>query len=96
MTGALPTAGARRERPRGRCASKGDYEFSPSDVDCHATLRWGHAHAMEGTISCFNRAVWGLCVCANDMARSQFSFASPAALWIFATTACPASSTGVS
>jgi hypothetical protein len=59
MTGALPTAGARRERPRDRCASKGDYEFSPSDVDCHATLRWGHAHAMEGTISCFNRAVWG-------------------------------------
>src|SRR5215813_13833348 len=33
-------------------------------------------------------------LCANVMARSQFSFASSAALWIFATMACPASSTG--
>src|SRR5262247_2369219 len=30
------------------------------------------------------------------MARSQFSFASTAALWIFATIACPTSSSGVS
>src|SRR5262245_59391441 len=35
-------------------------------------------------------------LCANFMARSQFSFASSAALWIFATMVCPTSSTGVS
>ena len=28
----------RRERPRGCCAAQCEYEFSPSDVDCHATL----------------------------------------------------------
>src|SRR5262249_5875168 len=31
---------ARGERPRRRAAKRG-YEFSPSDVDCHATLPWG-------------------------------------------------------
>jgi hypothetical protein len=37
---------ARRKRPRRRPAKRG-YEFSPSDVDCHATLhgvmpmQWG-------------------------------------------------------
>jgi hypothetical protein len=29
---------ARCERPRSCCAAKCEYEFSPSDVDCHATL----------------------------------------------------------
>ena len=29
---------ARRERPRSCCAAQCEYEFSPSDVDCHATL----------------------------------------------------------
>src|SRR5215211_2115978 len=27
----------RRERPRSCCAAQCEYEFSPSDVDCHAT-----------------------------------------------------------
>jgi hypothetical protein len=30
---------ARCERPRSRCAAQCEYEFSPSDVDCHATLQ---------------------------------------------------------
>jgi hypothetical protein len=29
---------ARRERPRRGRAAQCEYEFSPSDVDCHATL----------------------------------------------------------
>src|SRR5262245_56054377 len=28
---------ARRERPRSCCTAQCEYEFSPSDVDCHAT-----------------------------------------------------------
>jgi hypothetical protein len=35
---------ARRERPRRR-AAKRSYELPPPDVDCHATLPWGHDHA---------------------------------------------------
>jgi hypothetical protein len=31
-----------------RRAAKRDYEFSPSDVDCHATLQWEACHAMGG------------------------------------------------
>jgi hypothetical protein len=37
---------ARCERPRYRAADRAN-EFPPPDVDCHATLRWGHAHATE-------------------------------------------------
>src|SRR6516164_11673269 len=29
---------ARRERPRSCCAAQCEYEFSPSEVNCHATL----------------------------------------------------------
>jgi hypothetical protein len=29
---------ARHERPSRRCAAERDYEFSPSNVDCHETL----------------------------------------------------------
>jgi hypothetical protein len=47
----------RRKRPPNCRAAKRDNKFSPSDVDCHATLPGGHAHAMEGMISRFNRAV---------------------------------------
>jgi hypothetical protein len=39
---------ARRERPRGRSAEKRGQEFSSLDVACHATLRLGVIHAMEG------------------------------------------------
>src|SRR5262249_43335121 len=38
---------ARRERPRRR-AGKRSNEFSPSDVDCHATLPWGSCPCNEG------------------------------------------------
>jgi hypothetical protein len=31
----------RRERPRDCRAAKRDYEFSPSNVDCHVTLHLG-------------------------------------------------------
>jgi hypothetical protein len=41
---------ARRERPRDR-AAKHDDEFSPSDMDCHMTLPWGHAHVMADIIT---------------------------------------------
>src|SRR5262245_40590465 len=45
---------ARRDRPRRR-AAQCEYEFSPSDVDCHATLPpGGRVHAIEGTISRFS------------------------------------------
>jgi hypothetical protein len=37
----MPLLCARRERPRHRCAAEREYEFSPSDVDCHVTLPWG-------------------------------------------------------
>src|SRR5262245_25515409 len=41
-----------RERPRSSCAAECEYEFSPSEVDCHATLPRGvMSHATEGTIS---------------------------------------------
>jgi hypothetical protein len=39
----------RYKRPRDRCATDRDNEFSPPDVDCHVTLLWGHA--TKGTIS---------------------------------------------
>ena len=40
---------ARRERPRNRRAAQSEYEFSPSDVDCHATPpAGGRVHAIEG------------------------------------------------
>src|SRR5208337_751723 len=40
---------ARRKRPRGCRAAKRANEFSPSDVDCHATLPWGSCPCnMEG------------------------------------------------
>src|SRR5262245_48048761 len=46
---------ARRERPPRCCAAQGKYEFSPSDVDCHATPpAGGRMHAIEGTISRFS------------------------------------------
>ena len=46
---------ARRERPRRRRAAQCEYEFSPSDVDCHATPpAGGRVHAIEGTISRFS------------------------------------------
>ena len=51
---------ARRERPRRRCSAQCEYEFSPSNVGCHATLPWGvmsmqrrgryHALAKERTV----------------------------------------------
>ena len=45
----------RRERPRSCCAAQCEYEFSPSDVDCHATPpAGGRVHAIEGTISRFS------------------------------------------
>src|SRR6266498_2938158 len=47
---------ARRDRPRRCCAAQGDYEFSPSDVDYHATPpAGGRMHAIEGTISRFSK-----------------------------------------
>ncbi len=40
---------ARRKRPRGRRAAQCEYEFSPSDVDCHATPpAGGRVHANRG------------------------------------------------
>jgi hypothetical protein len=46
---------ARAERPRSCCADQCEYEFSPSDVDCHATPpAGGRVHAIEGTISRFS------------------------------------------
>ena len=45
---------ARSERPNNRRTAERGNEFSPSDVNCHATLRWGHAHAMESMISRFD------------------------------------------
>src|SRR5262249_47988735 len=46
---------AHRERPRGSRAAQCEYEFSPSDVDCHATPpAGGRVHAIEGTISPFS------------------------------------------
>jgi hypothetical protein len=40
---------ARRKRPRSCCAAQCEYEFSPSDVDCHATPpAGGRVHAIEG------------------------------------------------
>src|SRR5262249_9601123 len=45
---------ARRERPRSCCAAECEYEFSPSDVGCHATLRWGSFPCNRGTISRFS------------------------------------------
>src|SRR6516162_5118704 len=47
------------ERPCARCAYKGDYEFSPSDVDCHVICSTHRAHAMEAMISRFDRAGLG-------------------------------------
>src|SRR5262245_2827304 len=46
---------ARRKRPCHRRAAQCKYEFSPSDVDCHATPpAGGRVHAIEGTISRFS------------------------------------------
>jgi len=39
---------ARRERPCCGSAPKRGYEFSPLDVDCHATLPWGSCPCNEG------------------------------------------------
>ena len=36
----------RRSRPRSR-AAKRDYEFSPSNVDCHVTLPWGSCNGED-------------------------------------------------
>src|SRR5919197_1581536 len=36
------------ERYCNECAANCRYKFSPAEVDCHATLPWGHVHAMEG------------------------------------------------
>jgi hypothetical protein len=52
---------ARRQRPSG-CAAKRDNEFSPTNVDCHATLRWGSCLCNGGTIPRFARAVCGYVV----------------------------------
>jgi len=42
---------ARRHRPRSCCAAQCEYEFSPSDVDCHATPpAGGCVHATKGKI----------------------------------------------
>jgi hypothetical protein len=47
---------ARRQRPRGCRAAQCEYEFSPSDVDCHATPpAGGRVHAIDGTISRFSQ-----------------------------------------
>jgi hypothetical protein len=35
------------ERPSGRRAAKRDNEFSPPDVDCHATLPWGSCNGED-------------------------------------------------
>ena len=52
---ALGLLRARRERPRSCRAAQCEYEFSPSDVDCHATPpAGGRVHAIEGTISRFS------------------------------------------
>src|SRR5262245_26952486 len=46
---------AHRTRPRGRRAAQCEYEFSPSDVDCHAIPpAGGRVHAIDGTISRFS------------------------------------------
>src|SRR5262249_12817477 len=50
---------ARCERPYRRHATQRRYEFSSLDVDCHATLAPGRAHAMEGMISRFDCVVCG-------------------------------------
>src|SRR5258708_2801309 len=45
----------RRERPRSRrAAEQRDDKFSPPDVDCHATLRWGSFPCNGGTIPRFS------------------------------------------
>src|SRR5262249_18817234 len=48
---------AHRGRPRSCRAAECEYEFSPSDVGCHATLPWGQ---QRGTISRFTEG----CSCA--------------------------------
>jgi hypothetical protein len=48
----------RRERPRRRRAAQCEHEFSPSDVNCHATPpAGGCVHATEGTISRFSEGM---------------------------------------
>jgi hypothetical protein len=48
----------RCERPRRR-ATKRDYEFSPSDVDYHATRPWRSCPCSGGTVARFSRGVCG-------------------------------------
>jgi len=45
---ALALLGARRERPRCRRTAEKRDAIAATDVDCHATLRLGVIHAMEG------------------------------------------------
>jgi hypothetical protein len=64
----------RRERPRGCCAAQCEYEFSPSDVDCHATPpAGGRVHAIEGTISRFGEGTNSVCA-AKILSRPCLSW----------------------
>src|SRR5262249_55018227 len=43
-----PLLGARRKRPCHRHPAQRGYEFSASDVGCHATLPWGSCPCNKG------------------------------------------------
>jgi hypothetical protein len=55
--------GARRLRPR---ATKCDNEALPPHVDCHVSLPWDHAHAMEGQYHGFDTAIGGSSISVNS------------------------------
>src|SRR5215468_11382150 len=57
---------ASRERPHRCCAAQCEYEFSPSDVDCHATLPPEVVcMPIEGTISRFSEGTNNVLHCES-------------------------------
>src|SRR6516225_3970859 len=64
----------RGEWPRSCGAANRGYEFSPIDMDCHVTLRWGSSPCNGGTIPRFDSAVCGsFALGISDLAEGSFT-----------------------
>src|ERR1700738_4668598 len=63
----------RHDRPRCCRAAKRSYEFTPADVNCHATLPRGSCSCNGGTIPRFARAVCGYLRCEGPPRLAEIS-----------------------